>query len=137
MIRSHVAGICDFFKCSKKKKKKDHKTNLLSKKSQSRRKCLEPVSNLSQFSFRESERARYVTQICERLSTYETKLRLIGDKNENLTFRARVPRVCRTTIARYSRYMCANSRRTLLMFTAILVQHTQMCRKVPIQCDSK
>ena len=44
---------------------------------------------------------------------YETKLWLIGDKKENLTFWARVSYDYRATIARHSRYTYANSRRIL------------------------
>ena len=49
-------------------------TNFLSKYSQSRRGCLEPVSDPSQFNFRESEGATNVRQLCEGLATDETKL---------------------------------------------------------------
>ena len=44
-----------------------------------------PSWNLLNNSFRYSESARDVTQVCGRLANHETKLRLIGDKHENLT----------------------------------------------------
>ena len=59
-IRSHVAGICDFLKHVKKKKKKIARQIF----SQNSHRVVTGVSNPSQFSLRESESARYVRQLC-------------------------------------------------------------------------
>ncbi len=54
----------------------------------------EYLMNRSQFSFRESKRASKLRQLCEGLATYETKLRLIGDKNERFReFRENIVRM--------------------------------------------
>ena len=76
--RSRVAGILNMFK--------KFARQIFSQNSH---RVVAGVSNPSQFSFRESESARNVRQLCKGLATYATKLWLIGDKNENLTFRAR------------------------------------------------
>ena len=60
------------------------------------------------------------------LTDWETKMRIWHSGRET-----------GASVARHSRCTYANSRRTLAIFTAIFVRHTQMCRQIQIQCDSK
>ena len=49
----------------------------------------------SQFTFRQLESRKNVKQPCEGLVPYETKLRLIGDKTENLILRISISQLSR------------------------------------------
>ena len=98
----------EFRKRSFEKVQKNRATNCLSKYSQIRRGCLEPMLNPSQFSFRESESARNVT-LC-RLATYETTMLLIVVTHDDLIARQRVN--CRGSPGKLANINCESNENT-------------------------
>ena len=140
VIRSHVTGICDCFEMFKKFVKQIF--------SQNSHGVVAGASNPSRIHLNLVSVSQKVREIWDKFvrdwrpmklnyDWLETKMGIWHSGRESRASVVRLPRECRTTTARDSRYMYANSRRTLAIFTAIFVRHTQMCREVLIQCDSK